>query len=228
MELSRNTGRAWQHHDKITVTCLRLFLATIFLSLPGISSAFGQATYSDMWADRSPSEDVDPESGEVRIYGDGLTDGSYTHSYYVDTIMRTPVSSDIFSSSGIRRGYARADVGFQRNLLDLFEGDLSVTSEHFARCPGDDLNFYSLGATSAIGRVGSFRQSYAYRYFIPEQGQHWYSYSCIGPCSASYQQNRYFSTYRGPFYVCNGLRITILGTSCIGRCRGSSFDEGCF
>ena len=215
-------------HQNFIVALLRIFLAAIFLTTLAVSSAFSQSTYSDMWADRSPSEDVDPESGQVRVFGDGVTDGSYTHDYYVDTTIWTPFSGYVFRSSGIHVSHATANVLVQNDLANLFEGDLSVDSEHFARCPGDDLNFYSIGATNVLGVVGTFRQTYQYRYYIPEQNQHWYSYSCIGPCSATYQQNRYFSTYRGPFYVCNGVRITIWGTSCIGLCRGSTFDEGCY
>lgn len=228
MELTRNTGRRWQHPHKITVTCFRVFLGAILLSFFGISSAFGQNTYSDLWADRLPSEEVDPENGSVRIFGDGITDGSYTHKYYVDTVLSTPVSSNIFSSSGIRTAYARAESLFQRDLSQAFEGDVSVESEHFARCPGDDLNFYSVGSTFFAGRIGYFRQTYIYRHFIQEQGVHWYSINCIGPCTSVYLQNRYFSQYRGPYYVCNGIRISFLGTSCIGRCNGSPVDMGCF
>jgi hypothetical protein len=117
---------------------------------------------------------------------------------------------------------ARAEPTLLGDENDL--GDYTLSSTYSSACP-----VTPLGSAFVRFPVGTFRQTYAYRYYIPQQGQHWYSVSCIGPCTAPYQQNRYFSQYRGPFYVCTGIKITIFGSpSCLGRCSGSNFDAGCY
>jgi hypothetical protein len=123
-------------------TCLRLFPVGVLLALFGASPALSQTTYSDSWLD---------DSGSGTMVSAGVTDGSYTHSYVVDTTVSSPNGRSAFGSRR-RTGYARADVTLAWDWDD--PGDYFTESEHWARCPGDDLNYYPIGTTSDSFRVG--------------------------------------------------------------------------
>jgi hypothetical protein len=135
MSSSKNTECLQRLRNAVAV-CLHFWAALVILTLFGVSSAFGQATYSDSWFD---------DSGAGSIASAGVTDGSYTHSYVVDTTVSSPNSRTAFGSRR-RTGYARADVALAWDWDD--PGEYFTDSEHWARCPGDDLNYYSIGTTA--------------------------------------------------------------------------------
>lgn len=122
-------------------TSLRFVAAALFLTLLNFSPAFGQSTYSDSWVDDSGT-----------ILSSGVTDGSYTHSYVVDTTLTSPNGRSAFGSRR-HTGYARADASLAWDYDDL--GIYLTNSDHYARCPGDDLNYYFIGATNDSGRAGA-------------------------------------------------------------------------
>lgn len=65
--------------------------------------------------------------------------------------MSSPNGRSAFGSRR-RTGYARADISLAWDWDD--PGDYLTESQHWARCPGDDLNYYSIGTTSDKFRVG--------------------------------------------------------------------------
>lgn len=140
--MSPNHQIVQRRQSCVVVLSFRFFVAVIFLCLLSASSALGQATYSDEWLDDSAADD-----GIASVRGSGVTDGSYTHSYYVDTTLRSPNGRTHYQFSGRRTGYARSDVSLVWDWDD--SGNYSTSSEHFARCPGDELFYYSIGTTLA-------------------------------------------------------------------------------
>src|SRR5919106_1299865 len=137
-----------QAHGVLTKLCL----STIFLLLSqlGSSPAFGQATYSDTWPDDSGVQSgtiYDEGAARSGPYADGcgVTDGAYTHSYYVDVTETSPSGRSIYRSGPRRVGYARADVTLLWNWDD--SGEYVTDTQHWARCPYDELSYYSLGFT---------------------------------------------------------------------------------
>lgn len=128
-------------HGNVVATTLRFLAAALFLTLLNFSPAFSQNTYSDSWVD---------DSGSGIIVSAGVTDGSYTHSYVVDTTVTSPNGRSAFGSRRYT-GYARANATLAWDWAD--PGDYFTESEHSARCPGDDLNYYSIGTTSMSIRI---------------------------------------------------------------------------
>lgn len=129
-------------------TSLRFFATALFFTLLNFSPAFSQSTYSDSWFD---------DSGSGVIVSAGVTDGSYTHSYVVDTTVHSPNGRSAVGSRR-RTGYARADVSLAWDWDD--PGEYLTDSQHWARCPGDDLNYYSIGTTANSTSTGISNAEY--------------------------------------------------------------------
>ena len=148
MSSSNNTKCLQRLQGSTMAVCLHFCAAMVLLIFFGGSPAFSQSTYSDSWFN---------DSGAGSIESAGVTDGSYTHSYVVDTTVSSPNGR---GASGSRRstGYARADATLAWDWDD--PGDYFTESDHWARCPGDDLNYYSIGTTSASSRTGISNAQY--------------------------------------------------------------------
>lgn len=205
--------------------CPFALLSVGFLLLCTSTTAFGVTTYTDTWGS---GDDQDTQY----VIGCSITDGDYDWEYHhtrADVTLTSPMGRSDFQFSEDTQyptvngqyPYARAEAVLIGDESDL--GEYSLTTQHTSSCP-----VANFGSSLIRFPVGGFRQTYQYRHFIPEQGMHWYSVSCIGPCTSVYQQNRFFSTNRGPWYVCGGIRITFFGTTCLGGCAGSLVDLGCF
>lgn len=222
--------RRFERPNRSRVVAIRvcLIVALFFLSSVGISSASAQeiAHYSDSWVFADGNEDsTDP----IIIVGAGVTEDNYTtdgHTYGITVKLTSPDGRVSQTTGEFTMWYSRNEGELQWNSD---EGDYVTRSTHWSHCPmdPDGFNFVS-GLSTFRFPVGKFRQTYAYRAFIPEQQTHWYSIDCIGPCTSPVAHNKFFSTFRGSYYVCDGVRVTFFGTSCIGRCRGSGIHEGCF
>jgi hypothetical protein len=113
---------------------LKLLAMAALLTLMS-APAFSQNTYSDTWLN---------ESGGGTVVSAGVTDGSYTHSYIVETTVSSPTGRAAF---GTKRstGFARADVSLAWDWND--PGEYVTDSDHLARCPGDELNYFPIGST---------------------------------------------------------------------------------
>lgn len=167
-----------QRHGNIVAISLYSIAAVMFLIIFGISSAFGQNTYSDSWADTS-------NPNAILINGCGVTDGSYTHNYYVDVVLKSPSGRTNSRSSSRRNvGYTRADILLPLDANDT--GDYFTNTDHWARCPGDDLNFYSIGATVASLLVEYKKSAYVLTNDTDTGGQFGYGY-----CRYEYTCNNY-------------------------------------
>lgn len=202
--------------------------AVFFVGLFIISSTSVQAvaTYQDAWGE---GDDADVQY----IVGCGVTEANYgddweLHNVKAVTTLRSPNGRSVTRTRSVYYTWndgssfaARAEPVLLGDESDI--GDYTLSSTFSSACPATPL-----GTAFFRFPVGTFRQTYGYRGFIPAQGEHWYSVDCIGPCTATYPQNRYFSTFRGAFYVCSGIRVTFRGSTCVGRCRGSGLHEGCY
>ena len=210
--------------SKAFMWAIVLFVSVFYGSAKPVQAV---ATYQDVWG-------VGDDTASQYIVGCGVTEANYgddweLHNVKVVTTLRSPNGRSITRTNSVYYTWsqgsnfaARAEPTLIGDENDL--GDYTLSSTYSSACP-----VTPLGSAFIRFPVGTFRQTYAYRYYIPQQGQHWYSVSCIGPCTAPYQQNRYFYEYRGPFYVCTGIKITVFGSSsCLGRCSGSTFDAGCY
>lgn len=198
---------------------MQLFTVAAFLCLLAVVPAFGQAIYSDEWLSGNQYVGDEAEYDEsmpnvIRVDGSGVTDGSYTHNYYVDTTLRSPDGRTNFRHSGRRIGYARADVslGWDPN----YAGDYSTNSEHFARCPSDELYYYSIGSTFDLLPIGvsfsTYRKAIEYN---PRQAR----YCIISPCDAKCKAQCYtYATASPPLTdyirVAEPYLITPLGKVC--------------
>ncbi len=198
----------------------------IFLFVGSTKPVQAFATYEDAWG-------VGDDAESQYIVGCGVAevnvgDDWELHNVKATVTLRSPsgrsntrISNVYYTWSQGSNFAARAEPTLIGDGSDI--GDYTLNSRYESVCP-----VTNLGTAFVRIPVGRFRQTYAWRHFVPEQNAHWYSVDCIGPCTASYTQNRFFPTFRGNFYVCDGVRITFNGSTCVGRCRGSVFNEGCF
>lgn len=150
-------------------TRLCFFASALLLTILNASPASSQNMYTDSWFD---------DSSGGKVVGRGVTDGSYTHSYVVDAHLRSPNGRNAFASRRLT-GYASAQVSLAFDINDL--GDFVTDTEHWARCPGDDLNYYFAGSTSDRGRVGASKVVMRNTLVRDSQGR--CIYKAIDPCN---------------------------------------------
>lgn len=227
-----------RHQDNLVAISLHL-VAVVVLCLFSVSPALGQNTYSDVWFDDSGMDyEREYNDGEAiygaYVVGCGVTDGSYTHSYYVDTVEKGPTGSTASGSSGRRVGYARRDLSLSWDWTGE-GGYFTEDTEHWARCPGDDLNYYSIGTTFNLLLPGLSKMCYEqkdqdilYAYYDPV-GQCKLSTTCYPPTTdmLRYPTSQYvlrtelwYSYDDGYTKYCTGKRVKIkmFGRHCGDLC----------
>jgi hypothetical protein len=94
---------------------LRALAIGLLLCLFMVASALAQSTYSDSWIAGPSYSDgnivaSDTDSSAMSIIGSGVTDGSYTDTYYVTTTLNGPTGVTTAQNSAPSAGYARVDV----------------------------------------------------------------------------------------------------------------------
>ena len=136
-----------QHHGSLAAISIRLFAAVVFLGIFGVSPAFGDNTYSDSWGD---------ESGTIRACG--ITEGVYTHLYYVNTTLTSPNGRTDQGQGMEQIQNARTDVSLPLLMDDI--GDYNTTSTHSRACPDVPGFFYVIGITAASVATGTSRAIY--------------------------------------------------------------------
>lgn len=181
----------------VVATALRFVAAAIFFTLLNFSPAFSQSTYSDSWLSGATyaGDNIDygeTNSATISVVSYGVTEGSYTHNYYVETTLRSPDGTTTYRSSGRHVGYARAEISLPWSSSNI--GNFITESEHWARCPGDDLNYYLIGSTSLSIPIGASLTCFTFVRVI----RNWYDnngvhdtglYQITSPCNASCKAN---------------------------------------
>lgn len=217
---------AQRRRGSVVAISLRLCAAAVFLILFCVLPARGQATYSDTWDDASGPNDI-------YLRGCGVTDGSYTHSYYVDSALRSPIGRTDYRSSGRRTGYARADISLPWEWNEGEIGDFITDSEHFARCPYDELYYYSIGSTFNALPVGIARDAYQ---FLSEtfvggrfgNGVCDVTPTCRGRCTLdSYGVDKVHQLNCPAYFQCRTLTVFGNCVQITKFCIGQSFPGNC-
>jgi hypothetical protein len=203
------------------------------------TSAKAVTTYNDVWGYENE------DGSEAYLMAIGFTQTGISdpyHTAYVDTTLVTALGRVAFNSATDEANSGEfPPAGDGSGGSELPGGEMDARAEVALAVQEDDIGEYEIVTNHAVAcpfapftpalafrfPVGSFRQTYAYRGTVTE-GYHLYTVDCIGPCTATYQSTRTFNHFRGPFYVCGGIRFTFFGSTCIGRCNGSPVHAGCF
>lgn len=203
MLLNNSVKLMQRHHGGIVAASLHLLAAVVFLCFFSLSAAFGQSTYSDSWVDESTGN----------ILGSGVIDGSYTHNYYVDTTLRSSNGRYEYGTNGGGSGYARTDASLLWDWNDL--GEYITESQHWARCPFDELYYYSIGTTNAALEVGASIVVFANTQMRDSSNR--YIYNVIVPCNVictgrgqiNDQRQSNYIMYKSPWYRFTGGHICV-------------------
>lgn len=127
-----------------TVVRFHLLTVMVLLIFSCVSPAFGDAYYSDSWGDNS-------ESSGLNINSASVTDGTYTHEYYVEIELKSPNNRIDGGAGSEAVGYTLTEATLSYDWNDV--GDYRTRATHWSRCPGG-IFFAATGLSSALLPVG--------------------------------------------------------------------------
>jgi hypothetical protein len=230
---------------------VNLITAGVIMCVFSSSSASAQCTYSDSWlSGRAYAGDSidygEDNSAAVSITAAGVTDGDYTHYYYVNTTLQSPNGRSEFTSGGEPGsvGYASTSLALQWDQDD--NGDYTTTSDHYSYCPygaggvNNEVNYFFAGSTFSKLSVGVSFTCFEYvrvlRIFVGRDGvtKRTALYRITNPCNASCKANTATYTFpepvppspallsaepyvgTPPFNVCGHIATLAPGVGCNG------------
>lgn len=183
-------------------------VTVILLCLFNVAAAFGQSTYSDSWLSGTPysGDNINygaSNSSVMSIAGCGITDGSYTDIYYVNSTLSGPTGASSSQASNPSAGHTRADVSLPFNPFNQnAQGNYSTSTDHWDS-PNGDPDYYYIGSSSIGIPIGvSFTCFLFERVLLIDDNNGVPKQTClyrlVSPCNASCKANTATYTFTYP------------------------------
>lgn len=197
----------------IRTSAWRIFSATALFILIGLRPASAQNIYSDSWLSGTTYSGGEQSYDEANsspayIVSGGVTDGDYTHYYYVETTVQSPNGRSAYNSGGEPGsvGHASMEVALVWNENDV--GDYETYSYHYSYCPygaggvAGEINYFLAGSSYFDLPIGVSFSCYLKQAAIFTGNSVTAKYRVIENCECSCKSETATVVFRrGPAYV---------------------------